>query len=196
MFRRLQKQLHDTELGTGSGTTGTRTCTYVQVQWGYTPSMSIFVSFFTSGVDAKSDFLASGFDFDVTSNFGTVKFCSAFSAVLIMASARIWAFVRRIIFFFVGRGEEKSSLDTAAELLPLERARETSEILPLEIGPDTHELSVEFGKITTEDPELDALKSDSSEISASFGTSLFLMTATDADSDESPEPEVVSTLTR
>jgi hypothetical protein len=36
MFRRLQKQLHDTELGTGSGTTGTRTCTYVQVQWGYT----------------------------------------------------------------------------------------------------------------------------------------------------------------
>jgi hypothetical protein len=35
MFRRLQKQLHDTELGTGSGTTGTRTCTYVQVQWGY-----------------------------------------------------------------------------------------------------------------------------------------------------------------
>jgi hypothetical protein len=25
MFRRLQKQLHDTELGTGSGTTGTRT---------------------------------------------------------------------------------------------------------------------------------------------------------------------------
>jgi hypothetical protein len=28
MFRRLQKQLHDTELGTGSGTTGTRTCTY------------------------------------------------------------------------------------------------------------------------------------------------------------------------
>jgi hypothetical protein len=36
MFGRLQKQLHDTELGTGSGTTGTRTCTYVQVQWGYT----------------------------------------------------------------------------------------------------------------------------------------------------------------
>jgi hypothetical protein len=36
MSRRLQKQLHDTELGTGSGTTGTRTCTYVQVQWGYT----------------------------------------------------------------------------------------------------------------------------------------------------------------
>jgi hypothetical protein len=35
MFRRLQKQLQDTELGTGSGTTGTRTCTYVQVQWGY-----------------------------------------------------------------------------------------------------------------------------------------------------------------
>jgi hypothetical protein len=39
MFRRLQKQLHDTELGTGSGTTGTRTCTYVQVQWGYTASL-------------------------------------------------------------------------------------------------------------------------------------------------------------
>jgi hypothetical protein len=35
MFRRLQKQLQDTELGTGSGTTGTRTCTYVRVQWGY-----------------------------------------------------------------------------------------------------------------------------------------------------------------
>jgi hypothetical protein len=40
MFRRLQKQLHDTELGTGSGTTGTRTCTYVQVQWGYTGSIT------------------------------------------------------------------------------------------------------------------------------------------------------------
>jgi hypothetical protein len=40
MFRRLQKQLHDTELGTGSGTTGTRTCTYVQVQWGYKGSDS------------------------------------------------------------------------------------------------------------------------------------------------------------
>jgi phage/plasmid-associated DNA primase len=39
MFRRLQKQLHDTELGTGSGTTGTRTCTYVQVQWGYNPDI-------------------------------------------------------------------------------------------------------------------------------------------------------------
>jgi hypothetical protein len=36
MFRRLQKQLQDTELGTGCGTTGKRTCTYVQVQWGYT----------------------------------------------------------------------------------------------------------------------------------------------------------------
>jgi hypothetical protein len=36
MFKRLQKQLQDTELGTGSGTTGIRTRTYVQVQWGYT----------------------------------------------------------------------------------------------------------------------------------------------------------------
>jgi hypothetical protein len=39
MFRRLQKQLQDAERGTGSGTTGTRTCTYVQVQWGYTPAI-------------------------------------------------------------------------------------------------------------------------------------------------------------
>jgi hypothetical protein len=36
MFRRLQKQLQDTDLGTGTGTTVTRTCMYVQVQWGYT----------------------------------------------------------------------------------------------------------------------------------------------------------------
>jgi hypothetical protein len=39
MSRRLQKQLHDTELGTGSGATGTRTCTYVQVQWGYSSEL-------------------------------------------------------------------------------------------------------------------------------------------------------------
>jgi hypothetical protein len=43
MFRRLQKQLHDTELGTGSGTTGTLTCTYVQVQWGYSSPKRTFL---------------------------------------------------------------------------------------------------------------------------------------------------------
>jgi hypothetical protein len=42
MFRRLQKQLQDTELGTGSGTTGTCTCTYVRVQWGYTTPSFFF----------------------------------------------------------------------------------------------------------------------------------------------------------
>jgi hypothetical protein len=35
MFRSIEKILQDTELGTESGTTGTRTCTYVRVQWGY-----------------------------------------------------------------------------------------------------------------------------------------------------------------
>jgi hypothetical protein len=48
MFRSIEKQLQDTELGTESGTTGTRTCTYVQVQWGYT-TPSFFFKISTTG---------------------------------------------------------------------------------------------------------------------------------------------------
>jgi hypothetical protein len=43
MFRRLQKQLQDTELGTGSGTTGTRTysgATTMQIQQHIATSLS------------------------------------------------------------------------------------------------------------------------------------------------------------
>jgi hypothetical protein len=55
MFRRLQKQLQDTELGTGSGTTGTRTCTYVRVQWGYIRSMRLDTRRTINLADVKCD---------------------------------------------------------------------------------------------------------------------------------------------